>query len=38
MPVASFMTGSLLTLLLPLAFLIGIAIWWAVVIRSRGEL
>jgi hypothetical protein len=38
MPVASFLTGSLLTLLLPLALLIGIAIWWAVVIRRRGEL
>jgi hypothetical protein len=38
MTVASFLTGSLLTLLLPLVLLIGIGIWWAVVIRRRGEL
>ena len=38
MLVASFLTGSLLTLLLPLALLLGIGIWWAVVIRRRGEL
>jgi hypothetical protein len=38
MPVASFLTGSLLTLLLPLALLVGIGIWWAVVIHRRGEL
>jgi hypothetical protein len=38
MPVATFLTGSLLTLLLPLALLIGVGIWWAVVIRRRGEL
>jgi hypothetical protein len=38
MTVASFETGALLTLLLPLAVLIGIAVWWAVVIRRRGEL
>ena len=38
MSVASFLTGSLLTLLLPLALLIGIGIWWVVVIRRRGEL
>ncbi len=39
MTVASFQTGSLLTLLLPLALLAGIGIWWAVVIRRRrGEL
>ena len=31
MTVASFLTGSLLTLLLPLALLVGIGIWWAVV-------
>ena len=38
MTVASFHTGALLTLLLPLAVLIGIGIWWAIVIRRRGEL
>ncbi len=38
MTVASFQTGALLTLLLPLAVLIGIGIWWAVAIRRRGEL
>lgn len=38
MNVASFQTGALLTLLLPLAVLIGIGIWWAVEIRRRGEL
>ena len=38
MTVASFQTGALLTLLLPLAVLIGIGIWWAVAIRRRGDL
>jgi hypothetical protein len=38
MTVASFQTGSLLTLLLPLALLIGIGVWWGVVIRRRREL
>jgi hypothetical protein len=38
MLVASFLTGSLLTLLLPLGLLVVIAIWWAVVIRRGGEL
>ena len=38
MTVASFQTGALLTLLLPLAVLIGVGIWWAVAIRRRGEL
>ena len=38
MTVASFQTGALLTLLLPLAVLIGIGIWWAFAIRRRGEL
>ena len=36
MIVASFLTGSLLTLLLPVALLIGVGIWWIVSIR-RGE-
>jgi hypothetical protein len=38
MSVATFLTGSLLTLLLPLALLVGIGIWWAVALRRRGEL
>ncbi len=38
MTVASFLTGSLLTLLLPLALLAGIGVWWGVVIRRRREL
>jgi hypothetical protein len=38
MTVASFLTGSLLTLLIPLALLILVAAWWAIVIRRRGEL
>jgi hypothetical protein len=35
MTVASFQTGSPLTLLLPLALLAGIGVWWGVVIRRR---
>jgi hypothetical protein len=38
MTVASFQTGSLLTLLLPLALLAGIGVWWGIVIRRRREL
>ena len=38
MAVATFLTGSLLTLLLPLALLIGIGVWWAAALRRRGEL
>jgi hypothetical protein len=38
MLVASFLTGSLLTILLPVGLLVLIAIWWALVIRRRGEL
>ena len=38
MIIASFQTGSLLTLVLPLALLVGIGIWWAVVIRRHDEL
>jgi hypothetical protein len=38
MLVASFLAGSLLTILLPVGLLAVIAIWWAVVIRGRGEL
>jgi len=37
MIVASFLTGSLLTLLLPLALLVGVGIWWVVSVRGREE-
>jgi hypothetical protein len=37
MIVASFLTGSLLTLLLPVALLIGVGIWWIVGIRRSEE-
>jgi hypothetical protein len=33
---ASFLEGSILTLVLPVALLIAILIWWLVVLR-RGE-
>jgi hypothetical protein len=33
---ASFLEGSILTLTLPVALLIGILIWWIVVLRRRG--
>jgi hypothetical protein len=35
---ASFLTASLLTLLLPLALLVGVGLWWAVTARRRDEL
>lgn len=35
---ASFLSASLLTLLLPLALLVGVGIWWVVAIRRRDEL
>ena len=37
MTLASFLTGSLLTLLLPLALLVAIGVWWALSLRRRGE-
>ena len=33
----SFLTGSILTLVLPLALLIAILIWWVAVLRRRGD-
>lgn len=33
---ASFLAGSILGWALPLALLIGILIWWMVVLRRRG--
>jgi len=38
MTVASFLTGSLLTLLIPVALLIFVGVWWTIMIRGRGEL
>jgi hypothetical protein len=38
MTVASFLTGSFLSLLIPLGLLVLVGAWWAVVIRQRGEL
>jgi hypothetical protein len=34
---ASFLAGSILGLVLPLALLIGILVWWMVVLRRRGD-
>jgi hypothetical protein len=34
---ATFLTASLLTLLLPLALLVGIAFWWIRVASRRDE-
>ena len=33
----SFLVGSILGLVLPLALLIAILIWWIVVLRRRGD-
>jgi hypothetical protein len=34
---ASFLAGSILGLVLPLALLIGILVWWMVVLRRRSD-
>lgn len=34
---ASFLAGSILGLVLPLALLIGILVWWMIVLRRRGD-
>ena len=34
---ASFLTASLLTLLLPVGLLVVVGIWWSVVARRRDE-
>lgn len=34
---ASFLTGSILSLVLPLVLLIAILIWWVAVLRRRGD-
>ena len=36
--VASFLTGSLLTLLIPAGLLIGVGLYWWLVARRRDEL
>lgn len=38
MTVASFLTGSLLTILIPVGLLIVVGAWWTAVLRKRGEL
>jgi hypothetical protein len=37
MMLASFLTASLLTLLLPLVLLVAVGIWWTVAARRRDE-
>ena len=34
---ASFLSGAILSWALPLALLIGIAVWWVVVLRRRSS-
>jgi hypothetical protein len=34
---ASFLTGSILSLVLPLALLAAVLIWWVTVLRRRGD-
>ena len=34
---ASFLTASLLTLLLPVGVVVGVGIWWSVTARRRDE-
>jgi hypothetical protein len=34
---ASFLTGSILSLVLPVALLIAITIWWLLVVRRRSD-
>jgi hypothetical protein len=34
---ASFLAGSILGLVLPLALLIGILVWWMIVLRRRSD-
>ncbi len=35
--IASFLEGAILTLVLPLALLIAVTIWWIVVLRRRSS-
>jgi hypothetical protein len=34
---ASFLAGSILSLVLPVALLIAILVWWLAVLRRRGD-
>ena len=34
---ASFLAGSILGLVLPLALLVGILVWWMVILRRRSD-
>ncbi|HVM56512.1 MAG TPA: hypothetical protein VMT74_03540 [Gaiellaceae bacterium] len=34
---SNFLAGSILTLVLPLALLVGVCIWWAILLRQRSE-
>ncbi len=34
---ASFLAGSILGLVLPLALLIAILVWWVIVLRRRSD-
>ena len=34
---ASFLAGSILSLVLPLGLLIAILVWWLIALRRRGE-
>lgn len=34
---ASFLTASLLTLLLPVGLLVLVGVWWSVAVRRRDE-
>ena len=34
---ASYLAGSILGLVLPLALLIAILVWWMIVLRRRGD-
>jgi hypothetical protein len=34
---ASFLTGSILSLILPLALLAAVLIWWIAALRRRGD-
>jgi hypothetical protein len=34
---ASFLAGSVLTLVLPLAVLAAVLVWWGVVLRRRSQ-
>ncbi len=38
MTIASFLTGSLLTLLIPVGVLVVVGVGWLVAARRRGEL